>query len=209
MLVKAEEDALSATVYWGDYSPDEVEGREGKPLSVWRRRPKETTVDVPLQGNPNEPIELPVPESEGLVLSMVLRDVPDLATAGMIPSGTRSASVFLVNRRTPNQDQRDLAYVFQPQLEIRSQEGFVARPDLRGAQAADWDDRVADLHYADTPEYATGHGGSADWDLVTESANWSARLGFPTPRWNAPPLRKSGSGLSTEASVYPRRGVRR
>ena len=25
---------------------------------------------------------------------------------------------------------------------------------------------MADLHYADTPEYATGHGVSADWDLV-------------------------------------------
>ena len=40
------------------------------------------------------------------------------------------------------------------------------RPDLRGAHGGDWDDRVADLHYADTPEYATGHGVSAEWDLV-------------------------------------------
>ena len=25
---------------------------------------------------------------------------------------------------------------------------------------------MADLHYADTPEYATGHGVSADWEVV-------------------------------------------
>ena len=48
---------------------------------------------------------------------------------------------------------------------MRTDEGFVPRPDLRGAHAGEWDDRVADLHYADTPEYATGHGVSAEWDL--------------------------------------------
>ena len=30
----------------------------------------------------------------------------------------------------------------------------------------DRDEQVADLHYADTPEFATGHGVSADWDIV-------------------------------------------
>ena len=37
---------------------------------------------------------------------------------------------------------------------------------MRGAQASEWDEQVADLHYADTPEYATGHGTSAEWDVV-------------------------------------------
>ena len=40
------------------------------------------------------------------------------------------------------------------------------RPDLRGARATDWDEQVADLHFADAPEYATGHGVSAEWTLV-------------------------------------------
>lgn len=43
---------------------------------------------------------------------------------------------------------------------------FVPRPDLRGVQAAEWDEQVSDLHYADTPEYATGHGVSAEWEIV-------------------------------------------
>jgi hypothetical protein len=30
----------------------------------------------------------------------------------------------------------------------------------------EWDDQVADLHYADVPSYATGHGVSADWELA-------------------------------------------
>ena len=49
---------------------------------------------------------------------------------------------------------------------MRSDRPFVPRPDLRGARAAEWDEQVADLHYADTPEYATGHGVSAEWEIV-------------------------------------------
>ena len=75
-------------------------------------------------------------------------------------------SCFLINRRRPDEAQPDRAYAFQAEIEVRTDEGFVPRPDLRGAHAGEWDDRVADLHYADTPEYATGHGVSAEWDLV-------------------------------------------
>ena len=85
-----------------------------------------------------------------------------------MPAGTRSLSCFLVNRRTPDEAQPDRAYAFQAEIEVRTDEGFVPRPDLRGAHAGEWDDRIADLHYADTPEYATGHGVSAEWDLVDD-----------------------------------------
>ena len=60
----------------------------------------------------------------------------------------------------------DRAYVFQPELKVSGGRPFVPRPDLRGTRANQWDDRVADLHYADTPSYATGHGVSADWEIL-------------------------------------------
>ena len=63
-----------------------------------------------------------------------------------IPAGTRSVSVFLVNRRKPHEDNPDLAYAFQAGMEVEGEHAFVPRPDLRGAQANDWDDQVADLH---------------------------------------------------------------
>ena len=87
------------------------------------------------------------------------------ADGSELPAGTRSASCFLVNRRPPDEGQPDCAYAFQAEIEVRTDVGFVPRPDLRGAHAAEWDDQVSDLHYADTPEYATGHGVSAEWDL--------------------------------------------
>ena len=70
-----------------------------------------------------------------------------------------------MNRRTPDEAQPDCAYAFQAEIEVPPDEAFVPRPDPRGAHAAEWDDQVPDLHYADTPEYATGHGVSAEWDL--------------------------------------------
>jgi hypothetical protein len=106
-----------------------------------------------------------VPGSGGLELHVVERPVATAALDGEIPEGTRSLSVFLVNNRRPSTERADLAYAFQAELVLECELPFVPRPDLRGAFADDWDDRVADLHYADTPEYATGHGTAADWEL--------------------------------------------
>jgi hypothetical protein len=108
---------------------------------------------------------LPVPDSGGLELQLVERDIPAGGFAAGIPAGTQSVSLFLVNRRKAEKDRSDRTFVFQAELEVRCQQPFVARPDLRGALAEEWDEQVADLHYADTPEYATGHGISTDWAL--------------------------------------------
>src|SRR5262249_42562735 len=46
----------------------------------------------------------------------------------------------------------------QAGLEVRGGEPLVARPNLRGLESNDWDERVADLQYHDACEYAVGHG---------------------------------------------------
>src|SRR5439155_11951617 len=100
-----------------------------------------------------------------------------------LPQSTRSVSVFLVNNRTPvapEQGEPDLAYVFQPELEVRGDRPFVPRPDLRGARAAEWDEQVSDLHFADTPEYATGHGVSAEWGIVDGECHLLRTAWIPT-----------------------------
>lgn len=167
-LVPMETRALTVTVRWGDYALTEIEGADGKPGSVWQRQPREAAVRVPLAGA-SEPVVHNVPDSGGVQLHVVERLISAQDLEGHLPQGTRSVSVFLVNHRTPvanEQGEPDLAYVFQPELEVRSDRPFVPRPDLRGARAAEWDEQVADLHYADTPEFATGHGISAEWEIV-------------------------------------------
>lgn len=164
-LVSRAARSVEVGVQWGDYEKGEIQGEDGKPLSVWQRRPREATVSVPLSGAA-DPVVLPVPESGGLELHAVERLVAAEELADRLPAGTRSVSVFLVNRRKPDEEHADHAYAFQTELAVRCAEPFVPRPDLRGSLAAEWDEQVADLHYADSPEYATGHGVSADWEIA-------------------------------------------
>jgi hypothetical protein len=179
-LVAEAATGLKVTLRWGDYAlaryqpaesgdPEDDgggDGTTGKPIDVWQRTPRESSVTVALGEKPGELTDHELPESSGLQVQVLERPVPEGATGGGIPKGTRSVSLFLVNRRAPDSEQPDLAYVFQPLLSVACDPPFVPRPDLRGAGAEEPDDRLADLHYADTPEYATGHGIAADWTLV-------------------------------------------
>ena len=165
-LVAGETDGLAVTVRWGDYELAQVEGAGGESESVWLRRSNEQTLPVSLQPmGEYRRGGCVVPESGGLALHVDDRPIETDELAG-IPARTRSVSVFLVNRRAPDEADPDRAYAFQAEIEVRGGRPFVPRPDPRGVQGADWDDRVADLHYADAPEYATGHGVSADWEIV-------------------------------------------
>jgi len=164
-LVSREAKELAACIRWGDYARGEIAGEDDKPVPIWQRQPREERVAVALAGVA-EPVPYDVPGSGGLQLFVIERSLVTTDLEEHIPAGTRSVSVFLVNHRTPVKGEADAAYVFQPEIEICGDRPFVARPDLHGTRAAEWDEQVADLHYADTPEYATGHGVSAEWEIV-------------------------------------------
>lgn len=72
-----------------------------------------------------------------------------------------------MNRRKRQPEQgvlKDTFFVFQPEIEVRSDRPFPSKPIGQSGTSDDWDNEVAELHYADTPEYATGHGVAADRD---------------------------------------------
>ena len=175
-LVPAEARQLQVAVRWGDYAQDEAEDTSGKMERVWRRTPRAVEVAAPLTAagalpDVAEPPVYDVPGSGGLQLQVVERSLPAAGLEGRIPAGARAVSVFLVNRRTlpAGGEEADGTYAFQAELEVRGDRPFLPRPDLRGArpgESDDWDAQVADLHYAGAPEYATGHGVSADWDVA-------------------------------------------
>lgn len=182
-LVAADAAELVITVRWGDYqlaehTPEDGEGEEGaKAIPVWQRTPREERVIVSLSREPGVLSEHDVPNSGGLQIHALERP---LLTDGHdeLPDGARSVSLFLINRRAPDAKTPDQAYAFQPVIEVQCEPPFVPRPDLRGATADEWDDLLNDLHYADTPEYATGHGIAADWELVDGQCRrlWTAWL---------------------------------
>jgi hypothetical protein len=179
LLVPKEAKELRVTVRWGDYrppagevaaqqghlfDPETVQGHQGQLFGEgqtqgWQRidRVEELTLKVPAS---QKQTERDVPNSAGLKLALSVRPVRDIpAFEGMVPRGTRSVSLFLVNRRKPAPDElRDNAFAFQAALEVRCEQPLVARPNLRGLESDDWDERVADVQYRDVCEFAVGHG---------------------------------------------------
>ena len=178
VLVPPDIAELEVRIAWADYAPvaeaaNEAEGdesdehaggddnggdRDGRSRPPgWRRRPRLSEVVVPLQEG--EPAYIPAPGGEGLRVISSVRPVGD---TDLVAADTRSVSVFLVNQRKPAPDlTRDAAYVFQVELSLHADQPFVPRPNLRGRHSDDWDERVADLQYADAVEYAVGHNISA------------------------------------------------
>jgi hypothetical protein len=115
-------------------------------------------VPIDLTKATDQPRELKVPNSDGLVVAYLSRPVGLLAAEAEVPAGARTVSIFVVNRRTEAPDDvRDQSFAFQVQLEVSGDTEFLRRPDLRGIASDDWDERVADLQYQDAGEYSVGH----------------------------------------------------
>ncbi|MBI4538938.1 MAG: helicase [Gemmatimonadetes bacterium] len=188
VLIGAGTDALDVAVRWGDYrreggdeaggpteeEPERTEENEGPAgrRRVWRRQQREAAVRCPLPGPASSPSERPLPGSGGLTIVVSERPIPPLAAGvGQLPAGTRAVSIFLVNRRPPAEgDRQDEAFAFQATLEVRSAMPFVPRPDPKGLESEDWDERVADLQYRDVVEYAVGHGVASEADVEVDGS---------------------------------------
>lgn len=226
-LAPAEANSFTVTVRWGDYrqvdaAPDESmpEGGEAaepetetepKPAKrVWQRQERVESLTIPLGSGIHA-----VPNSGGLELQLVERSLTE-ELEEQIPRGTRSVSIFVVNRRPPNEETPDEAFAFQAEMRVQCERPFVPRPDLRGKHAADWDEQVADLHFADSPGYSTGHGVSTDWATVDGACHelWTtwmpsaevektATVDIPEVELSMEALGKVPDGSAAQAALEP------
>lgn len=182
-LIKSSVKKLRISVSWGDYvwesgdkskEPEEIveehtdedksgEQKETKIPKGYRRIPRTEIIDFTLPDTDARKKDLVVPNSEGLILSVINRSIG--LPSKRLPKGTNSISVFLVNKRKPSTYK---SFAFQTEIKIESSESFIPRPDLRGEILSDlsneWDERLADLHYRNEYEFAVGHGVSTTAD---------------------------------------------
>lgn len=157
VLVPATTQRLRIVVRWGDYRLQKEEEEHGGPTE-WKRQPREEMLTLDVPEMTKQPVELDVPKSDGLQVVLSVRPVHSDGDDGGLPIGSRSVSVFLVNRRTPVPDvKKDEAFAFQAQLDVTGDKSFIARPNLRSLESEDWDERVADLQYHNACEFAVGH----------------------------------------------------
>ncbi len=181
VLVPAACTTVAVRITYGTYAPapksdapppsnrqgegDAPEREDGPNVRLtWVRTPHEHTVPVKLDGSVKKPIA--IEGSDGLVLRVALRPVPE-SERGLVPPGTRYVTIFLVNeRQAVEKPEQDRGFVFQVRFQVSCGNGFVARPNLRGArQDDDPDERIGDLQYRDCFEYGVGHGVSVEADV--------------------------------------------
>ena len=155
-LPPGKDDSLTVDVSFADYDKVEIaEDHEKRSRSGWKRVPhEEQGICIPLTRDVLEgPDGVAVPNASGLRLRGELRttDIEGL------PPGARMLSIFLVNERTVLDKDRDLAFVFQVQFTLRYDKGFLCRPNRRGEDADDDDQKVLALNFRDKVEWAVGH----------------------------------------------------
>ncbi len=157
ILIPKGVESLTATVRYGDYIRVEQEEGEDGPHQ-WRRIPREEPMTLNFGDKVPDSGKKDVPNSRGVEIVWSVRGIPDSGVIGGLPDGTRSVSVFVVNKRVPSPDEvSDEAFIFQVELELTCEQSFIARPNLRSLESDDWDERVADLQYRDICEFSVGH----------------------------------------------------
>lgn len=208
VLVPSDTKSISARVTWGDYVTEPPlddavvlpEAREraeeagetpkAPPKSAlhWRRLPREewVTIDITRGRGQAFPIILPnsaAPQIPGGGLQLVVTARPvRLPGIDNLGRDALAVSVFLVNAR-PEALRRfgDLACCFQARLELNHDGGFLSRHDHASYEAADFDERLADLHYRDVCSYAVGHNTSGDWHAADEDGHVKCVFTNPIP----------------------------
>jgi hypothetical protein len=159
VLVPAAATDLEAQVLWGDYRKVAAPGvttAAGGERKVWQREPRSEPVLLALPAGTLNAQVKDVPNSRGVKLYLSVRPVSERVG---LPPGTRAVSVFVVNERDPEAEERvEEANLFQVELRLRLAAGFVPRPNVRGLNHEDADERLADLQYRDAFEFAVGHG---------------------------------------------------
>jgi hypothetical protein len=164
---------LDVEVSWGDYvpepplSPEILEGdADTKQPVEWRRVPRSERVMLTIPQENEGMRTVLVPHSGATArpigaLELAIRAKPFTMTlANGTQQTVRVVTVFLVNKRDGRTGRRfqDLTYAYQIRLDLRCPVGFMPQHDLSRIARADWDDRLADLHYRDAAAYAVGLG---------------------------------------------------
>jgi hypothetical protein len=191
-LVPETTSSIAITIEWGEYvmgpAPDNVNlsvaQNDDSSVDeivdvVWTRRPESRELDMPIKlGQQN----ILLPNTMAIRIAATIEVTPKAwQDAGHIPKGTKSVSIFLVNGNHPGDGHNlDRNFIFQAAIKVTCDEGFVDRPNLRGLNEDDPDERIADLQYAHVKDYAVGHGIATDAEIRNGqchviSTNWMPR----------------------------------
>ena len=163
-------------------SPSE-DSRRTRRFAPWMRRPGAGAVAIDLHAA-GRPTRFDLPGSGGLAVVCLVGPTRVQALDGS--RAARAVSLFTVNRRppAPDGDGQDAAFAFQVEMNVEADRPLIPRVNLNGLHSADWDERLADLHYRAVAEYAVGHNVSTRADLDGDECRrvrteWMPQAGVP------------------------------
>lgn len=164
--VAKEAKSITVDVQWGRYErfydhemyktiKDPVTGEEkqGQKVKVWQRIPCGGSITLQLDTGVIKPLAVDK-ENPAVVIQGTVREPND--------NGDRLVTLFIVNAQTEPESNRDMAWVFQPEVSVSSVEEsneaiFRRRPVIK-ADGKDPERESLEMIYRKQVEFAVGHG---------------------------------------------------
>lgn len=166
--------AVEITAHWGYYRRSKSEtlvDDKGGPKTVWRRWPVvATSPPIPLQAGKLGPW-FPQPDNEEVYVRGLCRQ----------RDGSWTITLFLINAQKEPPLNKDEAWLFQPELTVRTPDGapnFIKRPLPPELNQVDDEDRTMQMLYRRTVEFAVGHGVATEAELAFD--RWDRAVALKT-----------------------------
>ena len=158
--VSGETKELEITAKWGHYERKDSEigfKEDGSPIKVWKRTPR--------QGSKIESLK----DGKRIEWAVSPQEVPEVSVQGRVREykGDWLITLFLVNNQTEPNKLRDTAWLFQPELKLRSADSACPDIFLRKPLAVNGENLDPVIHqenqamamlYRHQVEFAVGHG---------------------------------------------------
>lgn len=196
--VDANQKDLEIEVSWGSYyrtkSETVTNPNTGKPVNCWKR--------VPFGGK--KVIQL----AEGSIPEYGpderIGTVSIMGTVTHPIGDSRLVSLFLVNKQLEPKENRDAAWLFQPEIIVRSPEGeaiFKKRP-LTNLSKDDAELKALDMIYRKKVEFAVGHNTSIHATPSVENYEQAVEIKTtPIPHYEVPTTEVPGSGVNDRPAL--------
>lgn len=145
---------VELSVSWGRYErvqSEQLEDEHDKPRRCWKRIPSGGTVPISLKQKLIRPIA-----ADKCCPAIIVQGT----VSEQLNSGDRLVTLFLVNTQREAEKNRDQAWIFQPEMSVRGNEGspvFRRRPFMT-AEETDDEREALEMIYRERVEFAVGHG---------------------------------------------------
>lgn len=177
--------SIAVDVQWGRYErfyehemyktikdPITGEEKQGHKVKVWQRIPCGGSINLKLETGMVAPVSVDK-ENSSVVIQGTVREPNE--------NGDRLVTLFMVNTQTEPESNRDMAWVFQPEISAKANGGssskaiFRRRPVIK-ADGKDPERESLEMIYRKEVEFSVGHGVAVHADVDTENIELATHI---------------------------------